>query len=514
MVKRAAGALLSAIRIDHDSPRLLATQITSSIREIILSGGLRGGDRLPATRTLARDLGVSRTTMVEVYDRLISEGLLEARTGAGTFVSASVRIGDSDAADTEAETPDSGTPDAGTQGRTAAPRPPVSFGTGFTVRLPHTIRAFTTALPAVDMFPVAQWTRQSNKHWREQRGLVLGYGNVTGFPPLRRAIAAHLKANQGINCDEEQIFVTNGAQHAFHIIASMLLKQGDKVWFENPGAIGAQNALRAAGGELVPLPIDSDGLDVAAGLEQAPDFRLAFVTPLHQQPLGVTMSLERRFALMNAAENADAWIIEDDYDGEFYYGTHPIPTLKSIDHADRVFYVGTFSKTLFPALRLGYILAPPSFVGLLNHLFDTYLPSAPLNSQAIVAGFMDEGHFATHLRRMRRIYTERYQVLMKCASEQLGGLLTLRPTDTGLHTTGQLASGLDENTVADAADAAGITVTPFGRYAMTPLDKTGLVLGFSGVPPEDIEQGVKGLARILEAAQAQQHTTRGLEVSK
>ncbi|MBO6562532.1 MAG: PLP-dependent aminotransferase family protein [Nisaea sp.] len=504
MVKRAAGALLSAIRIDHDSPRLLATQITSSIREIILAGGLRGGDRLPATRILARDLGVSRTTIVEVYERLISEGLLEARTGAGTFVSETVHIGDNGAV--------TGSPEAPKTEKAVA-RPPVAIGAGFAIRLPHTIRAFTTALPAVDMFPVAQWTRQSNKHWREQRDLVLGYGSPAGFPPLRRAIVAHLKANQGINCDEDQIFVTNGAQHAFHIIASMLLKQGDKVWFENPGAIGAQNALRAAGGELVPLPIDSDGLDVAAGLADAPDFRLAFVTPLHQQPLGVTMSLERRFALLNAAENADAWIIEDDYDGEFYYGTHPIPTLKSIDHADRVFYVGTFSKTLFPALRLGYILAPPSFIGILNHLFNTWLPSAPLNSQAIVAGFMDEGHFATHLRRMRRIYTERYQVLMRCASELLDGLLTLKPTDTGLHTTGRLASGLAENTIAEAANDAGITVTPFGRYAMTPLDKTGLVLGFSGVPPEDIEQGVRGLARILGAELAQQQKTSRLDIS-
>ncbi|WP_226893328.1 MocR-like pyridoxine biosynthesis transcription factor PdxR [Nisaea sediminum] len=506
MVKRAAGALLSAIRIDHDSSRLLASQIASSIREIILAGGLRGGDRLPATRTLARDLGVSRTTMVEVFERLISEGLLEARTGAGTYVSDSVRLGDGDGG---SEKP----PKEAPRTTKADVRAPVNLGTGFAVRLPHTVRAFTTALPAVDMFPVAQWTRQSNKHWREQRDLVLGYGSATGFPPLRRAIAAHLKANQGINCDEEQIFVTNGAQHGFHIIASMLLKQGDKVWFENPGAIGAQNALRAAGGDLVPLPIDSDGLDVAAGLERAPDFRLAFVTPLHQQPLGVTMSLERRFALLNAAEAADAWIIEDDYDGEFYYGTHPIPTLKSIDHADRVFYVGTFSKTLFPALRLGYILAPPPFVPILNHLFESWLPSAPLNSQAIVAGFMDEGHFATHLRRMRRIYTERYQILMQCASEQLDGLLTVKPTDTGLHTTGRLASGLAENAVAEAANDAGITVTPFGRYAMTPLDKTGLVLGFSGVPPEDIEQGVRGLARILEAEQAKRQTASRLENS-
>lgn len=486
MVKRAAGALLSAIRIDPDTPGMLATQITAAIREIILSGGLRGGERLPATRTLARDLGVSRTTMVEVFERLIAEGLLEARTGAGTFVSSSVRPG----SDTVAE------PELG-----HADYPPVDFGASFSVRLPHTTRAFTTALPALDLFPMAQWARQSNRHWRERRDVVLGYGDATGYPPLRKAIAAHLRANQGINCGEEQIYITNGAQHAFHIIAGMLLKQGDKVWFENPGAIGAQNALRAAGGQLVPLPIDGHGLDVEAGLALAPDFRLAFVTPLHQQPLGVTMSLERRFKLLGAAENADAWIIEDDYDGEFYYGNHPIPTLKSIDHSGRVFYVGTFSKTLFPALRLGYILAPPPFVEILNRMFDTFLPTAPLNPQAVVAGFIDEGHFATHLRRMRRTYRERYQVLMRAAKQHLGGLMTVKPTDTGLHTTGALAPGLDETRVAAAAEAEGVTVTPFGRYALQePLGRSGLVLGFSGVPPAEIETGVQKLQRVLESS--------------
>ena len=493
MVKRAAGALLSAIRIDHGSPRLLATQIVSSIRDIILNGGLRAGDRLPATRTLANDLGVSRTTMVDVFERLTAEGLLEGRTGAGTFVSQSVRIGNPEG-DTVIDPENLISPPESTRDFPS----PASVGSAFIERLPHTIRAFTTALPAVDMFPIAQWTRQSNKHWRERRDEVLGYGNASGFPPLRRAIAAHLRANQGINCQDRQIFITNGAQHAFHIIGSMLLNRGDKVWFENPGAIGAYNALLAAGGEMIPLPIDDHGLMVSEGLRRAPDFRLAFVTPLHQQPLGVTMSLERRFALLEAAGAADAWIIEDDYDGEFYYGDHPIPTLKSIDHADRVFYVGTFSKTLFPALRLGYMLVPPAFVERLEQMFAAYLPSAPLNQQAIVAGFMDEGHFATHLRRMRRVYTERYLVLKACAERELKGLLKLKPTDAGLHTIAHLADDLDERVVAAAADRAGITVTPFRRYATAPLTLNGLVLGFSGVPPSDIEAGTKVLANVLD----------------
>lgn len=507
MVKRAAGALLSAIRIDHGASRLLATQIVSSIRDIILSGGLRAGDRLPATRTLANDLGVSRSTMVEVFERLTAEGLLESRTGAGTFVSQSVRISDPE----EPKVIDLAQSQSASLADSVFPSP-APGGSTFAERLPHTIRAFTTALPAVDMFPIAQWTRQSNKHWREQRGMVLGYGDTSGFPPLRRAIAAHLRTNQGINCQERQIFITNGAQHAFHIIGSMLLNRGDKVWFENPGAIGAYNALLAAGGHMIPLPIDDQGLMVSEGLRRAPDFRLAFSTPLHQQPLGVTMSLERRFALLEAAGAADAWIIEDDYDGEFYYGDHPIPTLKSIDHADRVFYVGTFSKTLFPALRLGYMLVPSAFVEQLDQLFAAYLPSAPLNQQAIVAGFMDEGHFATHLRRMRRVYTERYQVLKDCADRELRGGLNLKPTDTGLHTIGHLSDELDEGLVADAADKAGITVTPFSRYAIAPLALNGLVLGFSGVSPSDIEAGTKVLADVLDNAFRQRRKSKTVRV--
>lgn len=493
MVKRAGGALLQAVKVDPRSSRPLATQIANGVRDVILAGGLRAGDRLPATRTLASELGVSRTTMVEVFERLVAEGLVESRTGAGTFVSRALDAAGSGAPAAAAGTGPSSAPGDLAAGPAAPPALPA-----FAERLPHTVRAFTTALPALDMFPISLWSRQTAKHWRDRRDVVLGYGHATGYPPLRRAIAAHLRATHGIACDDTQIFIVNGAQHAFHLIASVLLERGDKVWFENPGAIGARNALVAAGADLVPLPVDREGLMVDRGREAAPDFRLAFVTPSHQQPLGVTMSLTRRFQLLAAAEAAGAWIIEDDYDGEFHYGGHPLPALKSVDRTERVLYVGTFSKTLFPALRLGYFLAPAPLVDTFEAVFRAYLPGMPSNTQAIVADFMDEGHFATHLRRMRRAYMERHRVLIDASRRHLSGLLDVEETDTGLHTIGHLRPDLPEAEVARRAEARGVTVAPIHRFCLEPVALNGLVLGFSGIGPTEIEAGAVTLARLLE----------------
>ena len=499
MVKRASGALLQGIKIDPDSTRPLTTQITIAIRDTILEGGLRAGERLPATRTLASDLGVSRTTMVDVFERLVAEGLVESRTGAGTFVSQTL---DANPLTLSRRSAASG------ELRPAAPPRIARAHPEFVSRLPHAVRAFTTALPAFDMFPFAQWARQTAKHWRNQRDVLLGYGDNCGYPPLRTAIAAHLRASQGIACEPEQIFIVNGAQHAFHVIASVLIDPEDTVWFENPGAIGARNALTAAGARLVPLPVDSDGLMVERGLKLAPDFRLAFVTPSHQQPLGVTMSLARRFALLRAADTAGACIIEDDYDGEFQYGDHPLPSLKSVDRTGRVFYVGTFSKTLFPALRLGYFLAPPAYVDIFTEAFNAYLPGVPSNPQAVVAGFIDEGHFATHVRRTRRTYKERHQVFVECARERLSGLLDVVPADTGLHTIGHLREDLSENLVTRRAEERQITVAPINRFCIEPVDINGLVLGFSGIGPREIRNGVAILCEVLEGLAADRKPRR------
>lgn len=488
MVRRAEGALLQSIAIDRASTRSLSAQICAGLRDLILGGSLKAGERLPASRTLAGEFGVARTTIVDSFDQLIAEGLLETRVGAGTFVSPAL----------DAERP--ARPAAAIPAPSAAARLSRSMTQAaeeFVDRLGHEQRPFTTAMPALDAFPMAQWSRLSAKHWRRPRQEALGYPDLQGHAPLRQAIAAHLRANRGIDCDWRQIFIVAGAQQAFHLVANALVDPGDKVWFENPGAIGARNSLVLSGADLTPIPVDDAGLDVARGLELAPQFKLAFVTPAHQQPLGAKLSLERRFALLKAAEDCQGWIIEDDWDGEFCFSGRPLPTLKSIDDPGRVIYVGTFSKSLFPSLRLGFLLAPPALRQPIRIGLESFSPGVPTASQAILADFIAEGHFATHVRRMRKLYAERHQALIDAAESHLAEWLEMTPTTTGMHCAAFLRPGLDAEAISAAAANKGLTVVPISRFCLTPIDRQGLVLGFSGFSPSQIEAGAKRLREVL-----------------
>jgi GntR family transcriptional regulator/MocR family aminotransferase len=492
MVKRARGSLLLSIKFDRNSHQPISTQLYVAMRELILAGGFLAGERLPATRILAKDLGISRTTVIEVFDRLTSESLVTSKTGAGTYVSKAL----------SAERPKPVAQHTAQQDQ-RAPQLSKLMGQAFLrfsdrKRLPHAPRAFTTALPAFDFFPMAQWARLSAKYMRGSREDVMGYGDPNGASQLRRAIASHLRVNRGISCEPEQIFIVSGAQQAFHLIGSTLVNPGENVWFENPGAIGARNSLIACGANLIPVPVDSEGLRVDDALRMCPEFRLAFVTPSHQQPMGCVMSLERRFALLSAAEKAKAWIIEDDYDGEFFFGSHPPPTLKSVDTTGQVIYVGTFSKSLFPALRLGYLLVPDSLVDTFQTIMYNYLQGVPSHTQSMVAEFIDEGHFSSHVRRMRLIYEERHEALIKVAQQKLNGLLEVETTRSGLHTIANLPRNLSEIEISKAAEHLNVTASPLGRFALAPLKTQGLVLGFGGVNPHQIQVGVEVLASVLE----------------
>lgn len=492
MIKRIGGALLLSLEIDRNAAESVSNQLYTAMREFIHAGGLRIGERLPASRTLAQDLGLSRTTVINVYDRLISEGLVDSRTGSGTFVSDTWRY--------NAPTLAGSSENAIAAHPGNLPRLSRNYmraSAAFVDRLPHQTRAFTTALPAYDAFPRSLWAQLVARHWRSDDETSMGYADPRGFQPLRQAIASHLLANRGIKCEPEQIFIVSGAQQAFQIIGTVLLDPDDCVWFENPGAIGARNSLIASGAHLIPVPVDEDGLVVEWGLRTEPDFRIAFVTPSHQQPLGVTMSLERRYALLQASEDANAFIIEDDYDGEFRYSGHPPPTLKSIDNIGRVIYVGTFSKTIFPALRLGFLLAPPQLIDVFNHVSKALLQGVPSGNQCVVAEFMQEGHFATHIRRMRKIYSERHRVLCEAANADLQGMLEIVPTSTGLHTIGKLPPDVSEQAVAVRAMERSIVVTPIERFCIAPTETKGLVLGFSGIKPSEIVSGVRVLADVL-----------------
>ena len=497
MVKRSSGELLFSLRLDRSLPVSVTTQLYQSIRDLIAEGALASGRRLPSSRTFASELGVSRTTAIAVYERLLSEGLIEARTGSGSYVSDQAASQRPRAALCPAE--------SGTGARTApgVSQAILAASQRFAPRLPHPPqpRAFVTGTPDFDSFPLAIWARLTAQHWRGPREAVLGYGDPEGDPGLRRAIAGHLRANRGIACDEDQIFITAGAQQAFDLIGRVLLNPGDKVWFEDPGAIGARNSLIAAGAQLVAVPVDGEGLDVTAGLARAADFRLAFVTPSHQHPTGAEMSLARREALLAAAGQAGAWIIEDDYDGEFRYDGRPLPTLVSGDRAGRVIYVGTFSKSLFPGLRLGFYIAPRPLVPVFAAISRAFLQGVSTEVQAVLAAFIEEGHFATHLRRMREIYAARHAAFHAAAAVHLGGLLDCSQSQAGFHILGRFADPrLDEARVLGAARAAGLVVSGLSSFS-SPVpggERGGLVLGVTAIPPAAIQRGVADLAQVLK----------------
>ncbi len=489
-MKRHGGAILSSIRIDKNADRKISIQLYMALRDLLLSGILTPGDRLPATRTLATEIGVSRTTVIDAIDRLISEGLLEARVGAGTYVS--------DALKARIVPKPEPNQEAGTKAEPRLSHAAIHAVPDFTVRnrLPHESKAFVSGLPALDAFPMAQWAKFSARHWRQNRDQITGYGEPYGYPRLRAAISRHLNAARGIKCDPEQVFITNGAQRAFSLVGGMLVNPGEPIWFENPGAIGARNAFIAIGANPVPVNVDQEGMCVEDGLAKAPHFRLAFTTPSHQQPLGHVMSLSRRLALLKAASDADAMIVEDDYDGDFYYGDQPPPTLKSIDTHGRVIYVGTFSKSLFPSLRLGFILAPERLVESFERICKTWLSGVPTATQAIAADFMDEGMFATHIRTMRQLYKDRHDTLID-ASQSLKGRIDVIPTGSGFHTTGRLADDLLEVEIVERAREKGIETTPLNRYALAPIKESGIILGFGSSPPDEIRRGVKTLESLV-----------------
>ncbi|PTW62804.1 GntR family transcriptional regulator [Breoghania corrubedonensis] len=486
-MKTQAGALLSSIRVDRDGGRKITVQLYMALRDLILSGGVKAGERLPASRTLATELGLSRTTVSNALDRLITEGLLEARVGSGTYVNVAL----------QGQQRMPRTASANEQAPRAEPR--LSHATSHAARhlaergrLPHRPLPFVTALPAVDAFPMAHWARLSARHWRTDRREVMGYGDPFGLPRLRAAIATHLNALRGIRCDPAQVFIVGGAQQAFSLIGGLLLNPGDRIWFENPGAIGARNALVSSGADLVPVSVDEHGMVVAQGLERAPHFRLAFVTPSHQQPLGHVMSLARRLELLQAAEDSDALIIEDDYDGEFPFSNQPHPPLRSIDTRGRVIYVGTFSKSLFPALRIGFILAPDGLVDTFSQLSMAWLSGVPTAPQATIADFIEEGLFATHIRAMRHVYQERYAALME-AFAPFAGCFDVQPTNSGFHTIGLLCGDVGEDEAVERAAARGVQFSPLSRYCLEPIDTHGLVIGFGSSPPHEIRRAAEAL---------------------
>lgn len=493
MPKRATTLNLVAVQLDRTAGLSLYRQLYDGLREAILDGQLPAGTRLPSTRTLADDLRVSRNTVMNAFDQLLAEGYLEARVGAGTYVTSTLpddllraRVTSED--ESQAHQPRNVLSRRGQ--RMASARIGISRDEG-------SPPAFSQGVPALDAFPFNVWGRLAARAWRNPPPEQLGYGRAAGYRPLRQAIAAYLRVTRGVRCEAAQVVMVTGAQQALDLAARLLLDADDQVWIEDPGYLAARAILLSAGAELTPVPVDQQGLDVAAGIARAPDARLAYISPSHQYPLGVTMSLARRLKLLEWANRAGMWVLEDDYDSEYRYSSQPLAALQGLDVGDRVIYIGTFSKVIFPSLRLGYLVVPPDLVDAFaagRELVDRHPPIVP---QAILAAFIEEGHFVRHIRRMRALYQERQAILIEEVRRELDGFLEIAPAEAGMHLVGWLPEGFSDKAVFAQLRVAGVEAPALSLYSIEPLPRAGLVLGYAAYDAATIHRGVRQMAAAL-----------------
>jgi GntR family transcriptional regulator/MocR family aminotransferase len=496
MPKYAAGPPLALLCLDRASPIPLHRQLYQELRAAILAERIRFGERLPSTRTLARELGVSRRTVLDAFLQLYAEGYVDGKVGAGTFVAYTRPEGQGLVPPSSPLKGKGGTALKLSERFLRQQNAMPSSLLGSSPPAPGQ-RAFLLGTPALDAFPTLLWGRLMARLGRHCPNELLSRHQHAGYRPLREAIAAYLGMARGVQCTADQVMIVNGSQQALSLIAQVLLNPGDSVWMEEPGYFGAKGALLGADADLVPVPVDHEGLDVAAGQRLCAGARLAFVTPSHQMPLGVTMSLPRRLALLEWARAAEAWVVEDDYDSEFRYTGRPLAALQGLDSAGRVLYTGTFSKVLYPGLRLGYLVVPPALMeAFMTARFFTDLYS-PLMEQLLVTEFIQSGHFERHIRRMRSLYAERQSHLVKAAKTNLAGQLELAPADSGMHLLGKFLTDCDDCAVAYAAHALGVRVIPLSRQYLGAPAQSGLLFGYAAVPPDEITLGIQALARAL-----------------
>ncbi len=443
------------------------------LRGGILSGALPSGSRLPPSRLLAEELGVARQTVVLAYERLAAEGYVRARIGSGTFVATDL--------------PDAAPPAAPAARETAAPlsrRGALIAATPISTAGPVAGNSALLApgVPAADLFPAAAWARATARVLRDLPPESTGYPDMQGFAPLRAAVAAHLAAARGLLADPAQIVITTGTQQALRVAAELLLDPGDPAWVEEPGYIAGRGALAAAGAMLIPVPSDAEGIDVAAGIALAPAARLALVAPSHATPLGGALPIGRRLALLDWAARAGAWILEDDCDSEFRWEGKPLPPLASLDRSGRVIYCGTFSKTLAPALRLGFAVVPAPLTTAFVRARGLGDRGPGTLQQAVLADFIGEGRLGPHIRRMRTEYARRREALLAALARHCP-LADPVAAPGGLHLVLRLPDTTNAASVVLAARARGLAVSPLAAYFTGPPRINGLVIGFATTPP-------------------------------
>jgi GntR family transcriptional regulator / MocR family aminotransferase len=509
-MKRLSTSFLPPFALDPKTKTPMYRQLYDWFRHAITSNQLRPGQRVPSTRNLAAELKISRIPVLGAYEQLLAEGYLETFTGAGTCVAKSIpeeasrlqnvklRANSQLITKREGKTP---------AHKSSAPRR-ISKRAAVMLRVPpqswlRSLGAFRSSLPALDRFPIGVWSKLVAKHSRNAPIHTMAYGDSMGYTPFREAIAEYLGAVRAVRCEPSQILITTGSQQGLQMCAQVLLNAGDRVWMEEPGYPGARLALTSPGAELVPVRVDHEGLAVTEAIRRTRtrargrQVRLAYITPSHQYPLGMTMSATRRILLLNWAVRTGAWIIEDDYDSEIRFGARPIASLQGLDADGRVLYIGTFSKVMFPALRLGYVVVPKYLVRAFFNARDAADIFSPTLYQAVMTDFIREGHFARHIRRMRVLYAERRAALVAVLRDNFGDAVEVVGSEAGMHLVALLPSGIDDVTVSKKAAAKGISAMPLSMCYMKTQPRPGLILGYGGTTPAQIREGARVLATCL-----------------
>jgi GntR family transcriptional regulator / MocR family aminotransferase len=472
------------VAVDRRSSVPLHRQIYDSFRSRIVAGELRPNEPVPSTRELARQLGVSRIPVLTAYEQLAAERYFETRTGAGTFVAGGFPAHTAPRAARA-------TGGERTISAAAAALPPHERATWA-----ERLGPFQVGQPELRAFPVATWSRLVARCCRTMRVKALQYGETSGLPELQRAISDYVRTARGVRCEPGQIVVVSGSQQALDLAVRVLLDPGSAAWVEEPGYWLVHHVLAAARGRAVPVPVDGEGLSVAAGVKLEPRPRAVFVAPSHQYPLGVTMSAARRLELLDRAQRAGAWIVEDDYDSEYRYDSKPIAALQGLDRFGRVVYVGTFSKVMFPSLRLGYLILPPDLVERFAAMRRATDLCPPYLVQAAMAQFIDDGHFSRHLRRMRAMYASRRRLLVEGIAREFGERAQVLGDEAGMHVALVVAGVRDDREVCANAAAHSLILSPLSASYVGREPRRGFVLGFGNTAESQIAPAMRELRKL------------------
>ena len=479
------------IAVDRKTSRPLHKQVYDAYRAAMVDGRLRPGQRIPSTRVLASEIGISRFPVLNAYAQLLAEGYLESRVGAGTVVCSSLP---GQAAP--------GKPGGALRAAIRSGPRPVAVRCSMlpgTESFPwtHVWGAFRVGQVAFDQFPIQAWKSLVARHCKRMDARSAHYGDGMGFAALREAIANYLRTARSVRCEASQVMIVNGSQQALEISARVLFDSGSRVWVEEPSYRLAREVFILNGCRLVPVPVDAEGLNVSAGVRACRNAQAAFVSPSHQFPLGVTMSAARRLQLLDWAQSSGAWIIEDDYDSEYRYESSPIASLQGLDANARVIYIGTFSKVVFPSLRLGYLVLPPDLVDRFLLVRRTMDLCPPTFYQEVLADFIVEGHFARHIRRMRMLYGEFRKVLVDHINQQLRERVEVLGDEAGMHLTIALKNGRSDLEISERAARLNLSLWPLSSsYWGAP--RNGFILGYGGTTLEEIPNAVRKIRTLLK----------------